>query len=117
MAKMNRRRTPFYRRHKPKPEYDIRLLRSPSLPLGVRFETLADARKYSLDSEHRLDLSARQQEQLSDRLNECRTSNQRCGLPSCPICARRFRIWFIGELLRGNVFELQYCKTCHAPGT
>ncbi len=48
-----------------------------------------------------MDLSTRREHQrLADRLNECRTSPQRCGLPSCPICARVFRIWFIGELLR-----------------
>ena len=88
MPKINRRRTPFCRRREPNPEYDIRLLRPPSLPLGERFETLEDVRKYNLDSEHRLDLSARQQDQLSDRLNECRTSNQHCGQSFCPICAR-----------------------------
>jgi hypothetical protein len=55
MPKKNRRKAPFYHRHDPKPEYDIRLLRPPSLPLGERFETLQDARRYSLDSERILD--------------------------------------------------------------
>jgi hypothetical protein len=99
MPKKNRRKTPFYRRRKPKPEYDIRLLRPASLPLGERFETLEDVRRYSLNSECKLDLSTPQQH-LSNRLNECRTLNQRCDQPHCPICARQFRVWFIGELLR-----------------
>jgi hypothetical protein len=100
MPKNNRRKAPFYRRRKPKPEHDIRLLRPPSLPLGERFETLQDARRYSLDSEHKLDLLAPQQDQLSNYLNECRTLAQRCDQPYCSLCARPFRVWFIGELLR-----------------
>src|ERR1019366_5151059 len=100
MSKKNRRRAPFYRRRKPKPEHDIRLLRPNSLPLGERFETLQDARRYSLDSEYKLDLLTHQQDQLSDHLYECRTLAQRCDQPYCPLCARPFRIWFIGELLR-----------------
>ena len=40
------------------------------------------------------------QHQLSDGLNVCRTLDQRCRQTYCPICARQFRIWFIGELLR-----------------
>ena len=100
MPKKNRRRAPFYRRRKPKPEHDIRLLRPNSLPLGERFETLQDARRYSLDSEYKLDLLTHQQDQLSDHLYECRTLAQRCDQPYCPLCARPFRIWFIGELLR-----------------
>jgi hypothetical protein len=96
---MNRQRAPFYLRCKPKLEYDIRLLRPSSLPLGERFERLGDVRKYSLDSEHKLD-STCQSDELADRLNESRTSDQRCGQPYCPICARRFRVWFISELLR-----------------
>jgi hypothetical protein len=92
---------PFYVRKKPKPEHDIRLIRPPTLPLGERFETLEDVREYTIASELKLDLSARRQDHcLADRLNECRKSRQRCGLPCCPICARLFRIWFIGELLR-----------------
>jgi hypothetical protein len=72
----------------------------PLLPLGERFETLQDARRYSLDSEYKLDLSTPQQDQLSNHLYECRTLAQRCDQPYCSLCARPFRIWFIGELLR-----------------
>ena len=101
MPNSNRRRMPFYLRDEPKPQHDIRLLRPRSLPLGERFETLEDVHKYSRDSEEKLALSdCREDRRLADDLNECRTSDRNCGLPSCPICARLFRIWFIGELLR-----------------
>jgi hypothetical protein len=97
----SRRRIPFYLRDEPKPQHDIRLLRPHTLPLGERFETLADVHKYSRDSEEKLALSdCREDLRLADDLSECRTSDRNCGLPSCPICARLFRIWFIGELLR-----------------
>jgi hypothetical protein len=99
MSKTNRRKRPFYLRRKPKPQIDIRLLRPPSLALGERFETLEDAHNYSLASENKLD-QLNCQHQLADRLNECRTSEARCGQTYCSICARPFRIWFIGELLR-----------------
>ena len=101
MTKSNRRRMPFYLREDPEPQYDIRLLRPHTLPLGERFETLHDAHKYSQDSEKKLALSdCREHQRLADDLSECRTSDRGCGLPSCPICARLFRIWYIGELLR-----------------
>ncbi len=101
MAKSNRRRAPFYLRRKPLPQHDILLLCPPSLPLGHRFETLKDAHKYSVASECKLGLETLQQDGLlADRLNECRKSPRWCGQSFCPICARRFRIWFVGELLR-----------------
>jgi hypothetical protein len=101
MQNSNRRRMPFYLRDEPTPQYDIRLLRPHTLPLGERFETLEDVDKYSRDSEEKLALSDRREHRrLADSLNECRTSDRNCGSPSCPICARLFRIWFIAELLR-----------------
>ncbi len=101
MPKSNRRKLPFYLRSEPAPQHDIPLLRPPSLPLGERFETLDDVYRYSRDREEILAVSDRREHRrLADSLNECRTSDGHCGLPSCPICARRFRIWYIGEMLR-----------------
>jgi hypothetical protein len=101
MPNSNRRRMPFYLRCAPKPQHDIRLLRPNSLPLGERFETLEDVHKYSRDNAEKMALSdCLEHQQLADSLAECRTSERNCGLPSCPICACLFRIWFIGELLR-----------------
>jgi hypothetical protein len=101
VPRKNRRKAQFYLRQRPKPQHDIRLLRPLTSPLGERFETLEDVHKYSIASEQQLDISTRREDQrLADDLSECRTSDRNCGLPSCPICARLFRIWFIGELLR-----------------
>jgi hypothetical protein len=101
MPKSIRRRMPFYLRSGPKPQHNIRLLRPHLLPLGERFETLEDVYRYSQDSEEKLAVSDRREDRrLADDLNECRTSDRNCGSPSCPICARLFRIWYIGELLR-----------------
>ena len=101
MQNSNRRKILFYLRGKPKRQHDIRLLRPGTLPLGERFETLVDVHQYSRDSEEKLALSdCREDLRLADDLSECRTSERNCCLPSCPICARRFRVWFVGELLR-----------------
>jgi hypothetical protein len=98
MPRKDRRRLPFYRRREPLPQYDIRKLRPPSLPRGERFETVEDVRHYSFQSEEKLEqLSSHH---LAEFLYECRVHDRRCDQPYCPICAREFRIWFIGELLR-----------------
>jgi len=55
-------------------------------------------RKYSLQSKEQLEQLSHYH--LAGTLYECRVHNRRCDQPYCPICARIFRIWFIGELLR-----------------
>ena len=37
---------------------------------------------------------------LAADLKDCRENHQRCDQTYCPLCAREFRRWFIGELLR-----------------
>jgi hypothetical protein len=37
---------------------------------------------------------------IAELLQECRAGDYDCNRPFCPICARVFRRWFIGELLR-----------------
>jgi hypothetical protein len=91
---------PFWRRGKPTPQNDISKLRPKSLPKRQRFETLKDARKESARSQGLLRSSADGSEALADTLAECRNGHYECERPFCPICARRFRQWFIGELLR-----------------
>jgi hypothetical protein len=98
MPRKDRRRLPFYRRRKPLPQYDIRKLRPTPLPRGERFETLEDVREYSQQSEDKLE--QRSHHDLANSLYECWVNGVRCDQPYCPICARIFRIWFIGELLR-----------------
>jgi hypothetical protein len=38
--------------------------------------------------------------ELAEFLQECRGNDDECDRPLCSICARKFRRWFIGELLR-----------------
>jgi hypothetical protein len=95
-----RRKPPFWRRGKPGPKYDIVLLRPGDRPKGERFETLADARAESERSEKLLRSFSGGNKELAEFLQECRAGDYECNKPSCPICARKFRRWFIGELLR-----------------
>lgn len=97
MAK--RKRTPFWRRQAPPKRYDIARLRPSSLPKKDRFESVIDAKTESVRSETVLGSIAGGRI-YADFLSECRAQDYRCDKPFCPICARRFRRWFIGELLR-----------------
>jgi hypothetical protein len=99
MAK-DRRKPPFWRRNTPKPQYDIALLRPATEPKGERFETPADARKESERSEKLLRSLSGSSNVIAEYLQECRAGDYECNQPFCPICARQFRRWFIGELLR-----------------
>jgi hypothetical protein len=95
-----RRKPPFWRRGKPHPKYDIVLLRPENRPRGQRFETLQDARVESERSEKLLRSFSGGNKELAEFLQECRAGDYECNQPFCPICARVFRRWFIGELLR-----------------
>jgi hypothetical protein len=91
---------PFWRRRKPPAEYDIALLRPETLPNGKRFETTKDARKESDRSETSLKSTPHGNEALAETLSDCRDGHYECDQPFCPICARDFRRWLIGQLLR-----------------
>jgi hypothetical protein len=95
-----RRQPPFWRRQTPSREYDIELLRPAALVRGKRFETLADAQQESERSEQLLRSFTGGKKELAELLQECRAGDYECNRPFCPICARVFRRWFIGELLR-----------------
>jgi hypothetical protein len=95
-----RKKPLFWRRNKPKPKYDIALLRPAKLRKGERFETLADAREESERSEKLLRSFSTGSNVIREYLQECRDGYYECNKPFCPICARQFRRWFIGELLR-----------------
>jgi hypothetical protein len=90
-----RHSAPFWRRGLPKPQYDIALLRPAHLPKKQRFETKSDVRKESSRSELLLN-----DHSPAVSLRECRARDYTCDKPSCPVCARRFRRWWIGELIR-----------------
>jgi hypothetical protein len=91
---------PFWRRRKPPVKYDIALLRPETLAKGERFETPQDARRESARSETSLRSAQRGSNALADTLSDCRNGHYHCEQPFCPICARDFRRWLIGQLLR-----------------
>jgi hypothetical protein len=103
-----RRKDPFWRRNDPAARFDIAELRPKKLPRGKRFETLNDARRESVRSEESLD--AYRNNGLSVYLKECREGDYHCEKSYCPQCARTFRRWLIGELLRLN-------SSCREPVT
>ena len=78
----------------------IARLRPSSKPKGQRFETSADAREESERSEELLRSFSGGNKELAEFLQECRAGYYECNKPFCPICARQFRRWFVGELLR-----------------
>jgi hypothetical protein len=96
----DRRKPPFWRRGKPKPNYDITILRPADEPKGKRFETLADARQESKRSEKLLRSVVGDNNYIAACLQRCRAGELECGQSLCPICGRHFRRWFIGELFR-----------------
>jgi hypothetical protein len=90
---------PFWRRQRPPKKHDIALLRPASLPKGQRFETVADANAERIRSWAVLG-SVSGGRVHAEFLHDCGTEGYRCDQSYCPVCARRFRRWFIGELLR-----------------
>jgi hypothetical protein len=100
MGQQQRRKDSFWRRGNPKRKYDIALLRPADRPRGERFETPQDAREESERSEKLLRSFSGGSKTVAEFLQECRAGYYECDKPFCPICARQFRRWFIGELLR-----------------
>jgi hypothetical protein len=92
----------FWLRDDPRPNHDIVRLRAPRLGKGrgKRFETENDVVRESKRSESVLGKVKNGGAELPEFLRECRKGCYICEKPYCPICARKFRRWFIGELLR-----------------
>ena len=95
-----RYRTPFWRRRIPLPQNEITELRPPKLGKGNRFETIHDAQIESERSELVLKQARGTGRQLARALQDCRDTHHRCDQTYCPLCARVFRRWYVGELLR-----------------
>jgi hypothetical protein len=94
-----RRKLPYYRRTVPAAQFDIAELRSKSLPRGERFETLNDARQESLRSAAQL-AAQRRGGPYGVYLEDCLDGHYDCEKTYCPRCARTFRRYITGELLR-----------------
>jgi hypothetical protein len=95
-----RKRKVFWRRKNPSTKHDIALLRPRYLAKGKRFETWQDAHRESERSEALLGSTME-----AEILANCRSGTS-CDNTFCPICARQFRRWFIGELLRITETEI-----------
>jgi hypothetical protein len=91
---------PFWRRKVPPAKYDVSLLRPETLPKGKRFETVQDERRESKRSEALLRSTGDGNLDLAETLRDCRNGLYHCDQPFCPICARIFRRWLTGRLLR-----------------
>jgi hypothetical protein len=87
---------PFWRRHLPHADYDIRRLRPGSLPKGKRFETVDDARRLDVCRQKKVRAS---QPELAQTLRDCGHKKYICDSPSCARCAREFRVWLIAQAL------------------
>lgn len=94
-----RRKPHFWRRQIPHSKFDaVRLLPS-SIRKGERFETATDVDAESIRSEQSLKIIC-PRSAFAAYLSECRESDYHCERTYCPRCARAFRRYLIGELLR-----------------
>ena len=78
---------------------DIAKLRPRSLPAGAHFETKSDARKligrYAQALRRR---GLKRDLRRAKELSACRRQNDvHCRLPSCPLCARKYRRWLFSQ--------------------
>jgi len=95
----SRRKPPYWRRAIPTAQFDMTKLRPKSLPPGQRFETPRDADKESVRSAALL-ATHRQGRSYGVYLQECLAGDYQCDQTYCPRCARTFRRYVTGELLR-----------------
>jgi hypothetical protein len=94
-----RRKLPYWRRTIPIATFDIAKLRLKTLARGERFETRSDSRRESLRSTELL-ATQRRGRPYGVYLKECREGDYHCERTYCPGCARTFRRYITGELLR-----------------
>jgi hypothetical protein len=95
----SRRKLPYWRRTIPAAQFDIAKHRPKSLSRGQRFETRRDAHQESVRSEALL-ATQRRSRPYGVYLEECRQGDYHCDKTYCPGCARKFRRYITGELLR-----------------
>jgi hypothetical protein len=98
MAK-SRRKPPYWRRTIPTAQFDVAKLRPKSFPRGQRFETRRDAHEESVRSVALLERHPRSKS-YGVYLQECLDGDYHCEKTYCPGCARTFRRYITGELLR-----------------
>ena len=97
----SRRKLIYWRRTHPVASFDIAKLRSKTLARGKRFESPSDAREESRRSQALFERD-RRGKAYGVYLQECRDGYYQCDKTYCPRCARTFRRYFTGQLLRLN---------------
>lgn len=97
----SRRKFIYWRQTHPVALFDIAKLRPETLARGKRFESPSDAREESGRSQALLERDSRSKAYVVD-LQECRDGHYQCNKTYCPQCARTFRRYLIGQLLRLN---------------
>src|ERR1700689_3279051 len=100
--KQARRKPVYWKRQHPPASFDIAKLRPQTLPRGERFETLHDACEESARSQAILAGNRWSRTYFGSYLRDCCEGHYDCGKTYCPVCARTFRRYFTGELLRLN---------------
>jgi hypothetical protein len=90
----------FWRRNPPRKALDIAELRPAYLKKKRRFETIEDSCAESIRSEALLRTRKTDFSWPAEMLHECRNNLHHCDCAYCPLCARSFRRWLIGQLLR-----------------
>jgi hypothetical protein len=101
------------------PEFDISRLRPPNLSKGNRFETECDAR--NIATRNVIPGLRANLPQIAEKIAECVEGGEYCLVPVCPLCARRYRLFFFSEVLQiykqisGEVQTATiFLKTCKA---
>lgn len=95
---MSRPQKPFWQRRKPSKRFDIAMLRPARLKRGQRFETFEDVLSESNRSQQALESAGHRL--AAEHLDDCQSGAYTCEKSFCPTCARNFRRWFIGQLLK-----------------
>ena len=97
--KTSRRKLPYWKRNNPAASFDIARLRPKTLARGKRFESPSDAHEDSVRSQVLLG-RYRRGKAYGVYLQECREGHYQCERTYCAQCARTFRRYFTGQLLR-----------------
>lgn len=97
---MEREEKAFWCRHTPAADRDVVHLCPATSSKALRFETITDAGEISEMREQRLRMN---NPAVAQVLQDCRSGRYTCAHPYCPICAREYRRWLVGQLLEAKV--------------
>jgi hypothetical protein len=108
---------PFWTARPRAPHYDIAQLMPADLPRSRRFETADDVEARSVTRQEILARESADSGIAAERLADCRDGYEPCYQVVCPICARQYRRWLSGAVLKFVAGESNvrtatiYCET------